>query len=101
MLSKEQMNQGHSQNIYYVSVDVNLLVENVTRDKNGAMISVSVNVKTQENLAHVKRTCRCDCDKDYEIREYLKNCECVKSLADDLVVTYDETEDRPKSAVME
>ena len=94
------MNQGHSQNIYYVSVDVNLLVENVTRDKNGAMISVSVNLKNQDNLAHVKRICRCDCDKDYEIREHLKNCECVKSLAGNLVVTYDETEDKPKSAVM-
>ena len=39
------MNQRHSQNTSHVSVDVNLMVGNVTRDKNGALASVSVSVK--------------------------------------------------------
>ena len=41
------MNQRHSQNISHVSEDVNLMVENVTRDKNGTMITVSESVKSQ------------------------------------------------------
>ena len=39
------MNQGHAQNISPVSVDVNLLVEKVTRYKNRTIISVNVRVK--------------------------------------------------------
>lgn len=38
------MSQRNSQN---VSVDVNLMVGNVTQDKNVTIISVSVSVKTQ------------------------------------------------------
>ena len=37
------MNQRHSQNTSYVSVDVNLVVGNVTWNKNGTVISVSMN----------------------------------------------------------
>ena len=32
------MNQGHSQNISHVSVDVSLMVENAIQDKNGFKI---------------------------------------------------------------
>ena len=41
------MNQRHSQNISHVSEHVNLKVENVTRDKNGTMTTVSESVKSQ------------------------------------------------------
>ena len=37
------MNQRHSQNTSHVSVDVNLVVGNVTRDRNGTVIIVSMN----------------------------------------------------------
>ena len=36
------MNQEHSQNVSHVSIDVNLMVENVTPGKNEIMISASV-----------------------------------------------------------
>ena len=40
------MNKRHSKNIFLVSVDVGFMVENVTQDKNGTRVSVSVGVKT-------------------------------------------------------
>ena len=43
------MNQRHFQNTSHLSENVNLMVENVTRDKNGTIIlraSVSVKTKT-------------------------------------------------------
>ena len=43
--SKEQINQGHSQNRYLASIDVNFMVANVTQDKNGIIMGVNVNVK--------------------------------------------------------
>ena len=39
------MNKGHLQNISPVIVDDILMVRNVTRDKNGTMISVNTSVK--------------------------------------------------------
>lgn len=39
------MNQRHSQNITRVSVDVNLMVRNMTREESGIMIGAIVNVK--------------------------------------------------------
>ena len=42
-------------------------------------------------------TCACDCDKLCETGEYMKNCECIKSLVDDLVVSCDETADTPET----
>ena len=43
------MNQGHSRNISHVIVDVDLMVGNVTGDKEGtiAMTSVSASAKNQ------------------------------------------------------
>ena len=41
------MNQRYSQNISYVRVDLSFMVGNVTTDKNGTMISVSMSVKNQ------------------------------------------------------
>ena len=49
------MNQRHLQNVFYVSVDVNLMVGNVNRDKNETMINVNVSVKNQKHIARVKR----------------------------------------------
>ena len=42
----------------------------------------------------------CKCDRDYVIGKYLKDCECMKSLVDDQVVTFEEIEDTPESAVI-
>ena len=42
------MNQRHPQNISHVTVDVSLILGNLTRGKNGTMISVSVNVKKKQ-----------------------------------------------------
>ena len=42
----------------------------------------------------------CEWDKNYDISKYLKDCECIKSLADDLLVTCDEIEDTPNSTVI-
>ena len=41
------MNQRHLQNKSYVNVDVNLMVENVSRHKNGKRISASLSVQNQ------------------------------------------------------
>lgn len=46
-----------SQKITHLSVDVDLMVVNVTRDKNGTMIGVSVSAK--------KTRGRITCEKDY------------------------------------
>ena len=43
---------------------------------------------------------QCMCDKDCEIGEYLKDCECMDSLVDDIVVTCDEIEVTPGSATI-
>ena len=53
-----------------------------------------------EDYAENPSTCVCNCDKDCGICEYLKDCECMKNLVDDLVVTCDEIEDTPESAVI-
>ena len=38
----------------------------------------------EEEYAWSPNTCACECDKDYEISKYLKDCERVKSLVDNL-----------------
>ena len=51
-------------------------------------------------MGHAQRntsTCTYKYGKDCEIGEFLKDCKCVKSLADDLLVTYDEVADTPES----
>ena len=48
------MNQRHCQNISRVSVDVGLVVENVTQDKYGTMIIASVNLESKQDVTHVK-----------------------------------------------
>ena len=37
--------------------------------------------------------CACECDKHCEIEEYLKNCACVESIIDDLIITCNENVD--------
>ena len=46
----------------------------------------------EEDYAWNTSICACNFDKDCENDKYLKYFECEKSLADDLVVTCDETE---------
>ena len=41
-----------------------------------------------------------ECHKDCEIGKYLKDCECMKSLVDDPIVTCDEIVDTPESATV-
>ena len=74
-------------------VHVILMVENVTRDKNGIMISVSV---SEEDYAWNPCTYDYECNKGCEIEKYLKDCECMKIVVDDLIATCDEVEDTPK-----
>ena len=83
------------QNISHANVDVSLIVEKVTQDKNGIMISANVT-----NIGNVGNpsTFACDCDKDFKIGEYLKDG--LNSLADNLVVTCDEIADTPNSVVI-
>lgn len=56
------------------------------------MISVNVSVKKKKHricegyYAWNSRICACDCDKDCDVGEYLKNCTCTE---DDLVVKCD------------
>ena len=40
---------------YHVNVNVNLMVENVTRIKSGIIINVFVSAKIQKNIMHAKR----------------------------------------------
>ena len=89
------------QNLFHVDVDLILMVGNVTRDKNGTITSVSVSVKINNNACKEDyvwnpSTWSCEC----EIVEYLKDCEFMKSLADDLVVSCDEIVDTPETALI-
>ena len=45
-----------------------------------------------EDAAWNPSACACECDKDCEISEYLKDCKCMKSLVGDLVAMCDEVE---------
>ena len=81
-----------------MSVDKNLIVGNVTQDKNGTVISIIVNMKNHQDIARVNYSwnpniCACKCEKNCEIYEYLLNCEGIKSIFDDLLVTCNEIED--------
>ena len=48
------MNQEHPQNIYHVSANVTLTVENLTQIKRGITVNADVNVKTQKNIVYPK-----------------------------------------------
>ena len=45
----------HKQNIYHVSVNVNLIIENVIQIKSGITINVGVSAKSQKNIMCVKK----------------------------------------------
>ena len=49
------MNRKHEQNKYHGSVDVNLMVENVTRLRSGITINVDVSTKVQKNIMWAKK----------------------------------------------
>ena len=102
------MNQGHSQSISLVSADVNLMVGNVTQDKNETLMSVTLRIKTQQDITHLKKNlpwnlvskCACEGDKDCEIGEYLKKYQRIKIPNDDLVVICDGIGDTLESIVI-
>ena len=87
----------HAKHIY-VSVDVNLMEENLIWNKNRKLIRANVSVKNKWNVARVKWTMSGIVvhmlvnAKHCEIDEYLKDCKCIKSLAYGVVVTCDESE---------
>ena len=54
----------------------------------------------EEDYAWNPSICACECDKDCEVGEYLKNCTSSKSLVDDLVVTWDMIADTPETSLM-
>lgn len=62
------MNPRLFQNISHASVDV--IVENVSPDKNKA--KPTKYRECEENYAYNPNACTCDCGKDSEIDEYLR-----------------------------
>ena len=55
----------------------------------------------QEDYAWNPSTCTYyKCDKDWEIGKYLKECECMKSLVDNLAVTRDKIVHTPESVLI-
>ena len=89
-----------------MQIDMNLIVKNVIQNKNGIMIGVNVKTQNQSNITYVKKIMLeilayvivsvTDCD----MGEYLKDCACIKSLADDLVVTCNETVNTPDTTLI-
>ena len=85
------MNQLHLENISHLT---HLLLEN-----NGTKISLRMTRKHrpfEESYTCNPSTCACEWDKDFETGEYLKDCKCMKSLADGLAATCDEIADTPQ-----
>lgn len=56
--------------------------------------------KCEEEYVWNPSTCACECDKDCEIGEHLKECECTMSLVDDVLAICDEIVNTPESAVI-
>ena len=77
---------------------MNLIVGNVTRkkiDKRQRECKKPITYDACEDYVWNPSACACECDKDSDMGEYLNNCTSKKSLADDLVVICDETENTP------
>ena len=85
-----------------MNADVSFLVESITQNI-GAMISANVSVMNQQNIVCQENyACNpsiwaCECDKYCDICEYLEDCTSIKSLVNDLVVTFDEIADTPET----
>ena len=95
------MNQKHSQNIFHVNPDVNLMVENVIQNKNRIMMSRK-SIKHwvyEEDYVWNPSISACESDKHYKIKKYLKDCTGMKSLTHDLVITCDEIVDKPEATL--
>lgn len=54
----------------------------------------------KDDHAQNPSTCACECHKNCKFGEYLKDCEFMKSLADDIVVKCDENVDTQQSTVI-
>ena len=54
----------------------------------------------EENYTCNSSTYPCKCDKHCDIVKYLKAFTCMKSLVDDVVVTYDEIVDTPETTLI-
>ena len=96
------MNQRNSQNISHESRDVNLVVGNLTQNKNETMININVSIKNQQHIVHMKKVIfdilvyvLGSIIEDCVMGDYFKDCECVKSLIDGLIATCDDIEDTP------
>ena len=90
-------------NIFLVSVDIDLMVQNITQDENETKVSVSMNVK---KIAHMKRTIPvilvhvlASVKKIVILVNTQKTIhKSLKNFVNDLVVTCDKVENTPNSA---
>ena len=76
------MNQNNSKNIFHVTVDVNLMLENAIQRKKEILINVNANLKTnktcmQKNMPWILPCVLVSVIKT-EIDRYLKHCTCKK-----------------------
>ena len=67
------MNQRHLQNASHVSLNVNLILGNVTQKKSNRVKKAIKAIKQQYNIAN-PGICAFKCDKNFEVAEYLKKC---------------------------
>ena len=75
---------------------MNLMAGNVIKIRDGIMIRANMNIKKKtkhrvwaEVYAWNPSICACKCDRDCGFGEYLKGSIYMKSLDDNLVVTFD------------
>ena len=77
------------------------LREKWDNDKCQCQCKKPIKYRTCENdYAWNPSTCPCGCDKGCQIGKYLKDCECMKNLVDDLVVTSDDTAIIPETTLI-
>ena len=97
------MNQRHSQNISHVIVDGRKCNFSQKWNNDKCQFECKKPIKyraCKEDYAWNPGTCASKCDKDCDIGKNLKDCECLKSLVDDLVAVCDGNEDTSKMAVI-
>ena len=89
-----------------MSADISLMVENLLHNKN---IICKCHCECKEPIKHCMSEedyagnasiCACECDNYGDIGEYLKDCICMKSLDDDVVVKCDEVADTWETATI-
>lgn len=79
------MNRKHLQNTFHVNADVNLMVEIIIQNKISSVIKCHYECRKPvkhllfgEDYAWNLSIRDCECDKDCDISEHLKECTCIK-----------------------